>query len=80
MPRVGQIKYPFVIRTIEERIIFEEKFLKNFIKRYNENPEWAQTNIDSCTHRLNELKEGIEVMKLQVYNQEEINNLKEQSE
>jgi hypothetical protein len=71
MSRVGQIKYPFVIRTIEERIILEEKLLRTFKKYYNENPMWAQTNIDSCNHRLNELKEGIEVMS---------NNLKNQSD
>jgi len=35
------IKYPFVIRTIEERISLENKWMETFKKHRDEAPDWG---------------------------------------
>jgi hypothetical protein len=57
------IKYPFVIRTIEERILLENKWMETFKKHRDEAPDWGDSNIHSCEHRLGELKEALEFLK-----------------
>lgn len=56
-------KYPFVIRTIEERILIETEYLQLFKKHRDEAPDWGDSNIHSCEHRLAELKGGLEFLK-----------------
>ena len=67
MPRNGQIKFPFVLRTLEERLKLEEKYLDTFKRHRDECPEWGDANIESCNHRMKELQEGIELLKNQTY-------------
>jgi len=67
------IKYPFVIRTIEERLILENKYLELFKKHRNEAPDWGDSNIHSCEHRIDELKESIEFLKTIVSDDEKRN-------
>ena len=63
MPRPGQIKFPFAIRTLEERLTLELKWLDLFHKNRNDHEEWAIHNIESCEHRIVELRHSIEMMK-----------------
>ncbi len=67
MPKIGQIKFPFSIRILEERLRLEEKYLKTFKKYREKSPEWADSNIESCNHRMGELQEAIEFLKSQTY-------------
>lgn len=57
------VKYPFVIRTIEERIVLETRYLQLFKKHRDDAPDWGDANIHSCEHRLAELKDSIEFLK-----------------
>lgn len=96
MPRAGQIKYPFSLRTLEERHTLEQSYLAIFNKELNRATviladterektaddlfklertlQWANKNIESCKHRINELKAGISVLKTIVYSEEECKN------
>lgn len=56
-------KYPFVVKTLENRLEFEKKMMNNLIKHKNKNMEWAKTNMDTCEYRMNELINGIELLK-----------------
>jgi len=57
------IKYPFVIRQIEERITLENNWLEMFKKNRDKAPEWGDSNIHSCEHRIGELKDCLEFLK-----------------
>ena len=67
MPRNSQIKFPFSIRILEERLALEKNYLETFKKHRDEAPEWGDSNIESCNHRMGELQEVIEFLKTQTY-------------
>lgn len=76
MAKPGQLKYPFGIRTLEERLELERKWLISYNKIGN-GPyakEYAETNINSCSHRICELESAIKDMRAIVYTQEDCNN------
>ena len=76
MVKVGQIKYPYSLRILEERLLYEQKCL---IALKNQRIEtfgcWgnepALKNIDSCEHRISELTLSINDMKELTYTAEE---------
>ncbi len=56
-------KYPFCIKLLEDRIILEKHWLDIFNKHYNEDVEWAKSNIDCCNFRISELENCIQILK-----------------
>jgi hypothetical protein len=73
MFKPGQLKYPFGIRILEERLELERKWLIAYNKvgdgLYAK--ECSEKNISSCTHRIAELELAIKDMRAFVYTQEE---------
>ncbi len=57
----------YVLRLLKNRLQIEENSLKEFEYNLNSENEFASKqakgSIPSCTHRINELKEGIECIK-----------------
>jgi len=62
LERTGQIKYPFSIRILEERLSLEQKWLVIF--NNSKGTDFGDANIQSCEHRIEELKNSIENLKL----------------
>lgn len=77
MFKPGQLKYPFSIRTLEERLELEKKWLISFRKvgdgRWSK--EYSEVNIKSCEHRITELESSVKDLKSMVYTQEECDEL-----
>lgn len=71
MARSGQIKYPYSIKVLEERLMMEQKHLKLFKKNRDSSPEWGDTNIQSCEYRVGELEKCIGELKLLVESEEQ---------
>jgi hypothetical protein len=69
---VVKSKYPFAIKILEERLFLENKLLKQWEDRVRfisqgqlteEELPQLTANINSCNHRIIELKESIEELK-----------------
>lgn len=77
MFKPGQLKYPFGIRTLEERLELEKKWLISFRKvgdgRWSK--EYSEVNIKSYEHRVAELELSIKDLKSMTYTQEECDEL-----
>ena len=57
-----KVKYPFAIKVLNDALSREKRYLKLF-KRPTEHKEWQERNIESCEHRIEELKITIEHLK-----------------
>lgn len=77
MFKPGQLKYPFGVRTLEERLELEKKWLISF-RKVGDKPwskEYSEVNTKSCEHRIVELELSIKAMKSMTYTKEECDEL-----
>ena len=75
MAKQGQIKFPFAIRTLEDRLELEKRWLPSIEKGGKEDgrwsKEWSETNKRSCEYRIRELELAIQSLRLCIYTKED---------